>query len=156
MPEFVKEQDPSALALVDPQGRYTWGHIDIPLNQCANLLLGTDLGDDRRIAVFAENAAQTALAHLGALLGGASSVPVNFHLTAEEAAYILDDSDSRILFVGPDTAERGVAAARAAEVDRVIGWGCSGVDGVIDWAAWLDTGSSDDPPTDVVPRPNLL
>jgi len=156
MPEFVKKQDPSAVALVDPQGRYTWGQIDTPLNQCANLLLGMDLGDDRRIAVFAENAAQTALAHLGALLGGASSVPVNFHLTAEEAAYILDDSDSRILFVGPDTAERGVAAARAAEVDHVIGWGCSGVDGVIDWAAWLDTGSSDDPPIDMVPRPNLL
>ena len=65
MPEFVKKQDPSAVALVDPQGRYTWGQIDTPLNQCANLLLGMDLGDDRRIAVFAENAAQTALAHLG-------------------------------------------------------------------------------------------
>ncbi len=156
MPEFVKKQDPSAVALVDPHGDYTWGDIDTPLNQCANLLLEMDLGEHRRVAVYAENAAETALAHLGALLGGASSVPVNFHLTAEEAAYILDDSDSRVLFVDPDTAERGVAAARAAEVDHVIGWGCAGIDGVTDWADWLATGSSDDPSTDVAPRPNLL
>ena len=156
MPEFVKRRDPSAIALVDPNGEHTWADIDAPLNQCANLLLGADLGPGRRIAVFAENAAETALAHLGALLGGASSVPVNFHLAAEEAAYILDDSDSRVVFVGPETAERGVEAARAARVDLVVGWRCADVDGVTDWSAWLSTGSSADPPTDVVPLPNLL
>ena len=53
-------------------------------------------------------------------------MPVNFHLTAAEAAYILDDSRHRILFVGPETAERGVEAARAAGVDTVIGWRCAG------------------------------
>ena len=48
---------------------------------------------------------ETALAHLGGLFGGASSVPVNFHLTADETGYILKDSESKILFIDDKTAE---------------------------------------------------
>ena len=170
MPTFAKEHaqaDPDGFALVDrrPDGDrvLTWGEVDETLNRCADLLLAAgargDLGPDHRVAVFAENSAETALAHLGALLAGASSVPVNFHLTAEEAAYILSDSGSGIVFVGPETAERGLAAAREAGDDVVIGWDCDdveGVEGVTDWSEWLAGGADVDPPGDTVPRPNLL
>jgi long-chain acyl-CoA synthetase len=163
MPRFAKEcaaLDPTGFALVDGDREMTWTEVDDALNRCANLLLAADrtgeLGSAHRIAVFAENAAETALAHLGGLLAGASSVPVNFHLTAAEAAYILEDSQTRVLFVGPETAERGVEAARTAGVTTVIGWRCADVDGVEDWDAWLAGGATDDPPDDVVPRPNLL
>ncbi len=167
MPRFAKENatlDPSAFALVDV-GRgatreLTWAEVDDALNRCANLLLDADrsgaLGPGHRIAVFAENAAETALAHLGGLLAGASSVPVNFHLTSAEAAYILEDSQSRVLFVGPETAERGLEAAQASGVTTIIGWGCADIEGVTDWHDWLNRGAVDDPPDDVVPRPNLL
>jgi long-subunit acyl-CoA synthetase (AMP-forming) len=50
------------------------------------------------------------LTHLGGLLGSASTVPVNFQLTAEEVAYILADSGSQMLLVGPQTVETGLAA----------------------------------------------
>ena len=164
MPQFAKDkaaEDPEAIALRDPDKALTWSEVDEALNRCASLVLGADLGPARRVAVFAENAAETALAHLGSLLGGASSVPVNFHLTAEEAAYILDDSDTRILFVGPETAARGVAAARDAGVATVVGWRCGDVEGVepgdvVDWHDWLAGGADEDPPLDVEPRPNLL
>ncbi|MEL6892674.1 MAG: AMP-binding protein [Actinomycetota bacterium] len=167
MPQFAKEQaalDPGGWALVDvaPDGdRFlSWADVDDALNRCANRLLELDiehgLGPDHRVAVFAENAAETALAHLGALLAGASSVPVNFHLTADETAYILADSASRVLFVGPETAERGLAAAADAEVDTVIGWDCDEIDGVTPWTEWLAAGDPSDPPTSIVPRPNLL
>ena len=163
MPAFAKRraaEDPTGFALVDATREYTWHDVDDALNRCANLLLDAgergELGEEHRVAVFAENAAETALAHLGGLLAGASTVPVNFHLTASEAAYILRDSESRIVFVGPETVERGLAAAAEAGVDTVIGWACDGVDGVIDWNEWLAGGSTDDPPDSVIPRPNLL
>ena len=183
MPEFARrlaDADPAAFALVEfgmdpgprrqgqgrgqgenpgrwPERRLGWAEVDDVLNRVANLVLSTDLGSDRRVAVFAENAAETALAHLGALLGGASTVPVNFHLTADEAAYILDDSASRILFVGPATIERGVAAAAEAGVPTVVAWGCEKLpEGVTDWSAWLASGDPGPPPGDVRPRPNLL
>ena len=168
MPRFATERaalDPTGFALVDAGRELTWLQVGDALNRCANLLLAADangdLGAAHRIAVFAENAAETALAHLGGLLAGASSVPVNFHLTAAEAAYILADSRSHVLFVGPETAERGLAAAREAGVATVIGWGCSdleidGVADIVDWQQWLATGDPADPPSSVVPRPNLL
>ena len=76
MPRFAKEKsalDPTGFALVDGDRIMTWSEVDEALNRCANLLLTADragdLGPDQRIAVFAENAAETVLAHLGGLLG---------------------------------------------------------------------------------------
>lgn len=162
MPAFATSAaaaDPTAFALVDDRGEYTWAQVGDALNRCANNLLATDLGPVHRVAVFAENAAEVALAHLGALIAGASSVPVNFHLTAEEAEYILTDSDTRVLFVGPETAERGIAAARASGVGTVVAWRspelCDGST-VVDWEQWLAGADPEDPPTDHPPRPNLL
>jgi long-chain acyl-CoA synthetase len=152
----LAEERPDQIALRDSDRTFTWAQLDDVLNRTANALLSADLGPDRRMAVFAENAAETAIAHMGGLIGGASSVPVNFHLMADEVAYILQDSDTRILFVGPETAERGMAAAREAGVATVIGWHCEGIAGVESWEAWLDAASADDAPVDHAPRPNLL
>ena len=113
---------PDEIALRDPLQALTWLEIDNILNRAANAIRVADLGEERRMAVFAENACETALANLGGLVGGASVVPVNFHLTAEEVAYILEDSGTRMLFVGPETAERGIEAAHLAGVPTVIGW----------------------------------
>ncbi len=159
MPKFTKEkiqESPDAIGLTDPDSSYSWSEIDEILNRCANLIIDSDLGRKRRVAVFAENAAQTAFAHLGALVGGASSVPVNFHLKTEEAAYILEDSETELLFVGPETVERGLLAARQAGVKQVIGWQCETSEGLLDWDEWLASGSSDDPSDEVTPLPNLL
>ena len=162
MPLFASElalARPDEIAVRDPRRTYRWAEVGDILNRVANNALGADLGPKRRVAVFAENAAETALAHLGCLLGSASTVPVNFHLTAEEAAYILVDSESKVLFVGPETVERGVAAADLARRDgaeiEVVGWDVSD-ERVISWDAWLERGDPSDPPLDVAPRANLL
>ena len=159
MPQFANEKvehSPNAVALADPNHSYTWVETNEILNRCANNILESDLGEKRRVAVFAENAGETAFAHLGALLGGASSVPVNFHLTAEEAAYILEDSEAQILFVGPHTLERGLEAARQAGVQKVIGWKCETHEGLVDWTSWLQEGNPENPPDEIKPLPNLL
>ena len=146
---------PDEIALRDPLTALTWLEIDDILNRAANAIRQTDLGEERRMAVFAENACETALANLGGLIGGASVVPVNFHLTAEEVAYILEDSGTRLLFVGPETAERGLEAAAIAGVTQVVGWRASSFD-LTDWSNWLADSSPEEPDTSVAPRPNLL
>jgi long-chain acyl-CoA synthetase len=147
---------PDEIAIRDEHQAWGWGKVDEVLNRVTNGLLACDLGPDRRIAVFAENGIETAMANLGGLLAGASVVPVNFHLTAEEAAYILEDSATRVLFVDAITAERGAEAARRAGVPRVIGWGDGQAAGVESWEVWLAAQSPADPPADHPPRPNLL
>lgn len=152
----LARQRPDEIALDDGRSSLRWADLEDRLNRVANALLGTDLGPDRRLGVFAENAAETALAHIGGLLGGASTVPCNFHLTASELAYILADSGARALLVGPETAERGLEAAAAAGVGIVIGWRCPPAPGLVDWDHWLEASTAKDPPASVRPRPHLL
>ena len=162
MPEFaaaLAAADPTAVALADQYRDLTWTEVNDTLNRCANLLLSMDLGPKRRISIFAENAGETALAHLGGLLAGCSTVPVNFHLTAEEAAYIVSDSESQVIFCDESTVSRAQHAAREAGIKTVIMWSTDdtdNTDGVDGWLEWLNTGSCEHPPMSTMPLPNLL
>jgi long-chain acyl-CoA synthetase len=152
----LAREHPDEIALRDPGSTYTWVEVDTALNRFVNGLLTQDLGPERRIAIFAENSACTALAHIGGLLAGASVVPVNFHLTSEEVAYILNDADVRVLFVDEVTAERGLAAAASSGVHTTIGWKASADPGLLNWENWLAEQSGAEPPADMAPLPNLL
>ena len=154
---FEQVTDTQSIALRDASVELSWQQLDDVLSRFANRLQQEPLGDRRRIAVFAENAVETGMANLGGLLGGASVVPVNFHLTADEAAYILEDSGAAVLFVGPETAERGVEAARQAGVATVVGWRTGHrYDDVVDWEAFIEQGDATCPDLDLTPLPNLL
>ena len=151
----LAESKPDEMALCDERDSLAWRQVFDTLNRFAHALDAFDLGTNRRIAVFAENANETALANLGGLVAGASVVPVNFHLTAGETAYILNDSGARVLFAGPETLERALHAAADSCVDNVIAWRC-GDAGALDWRAWLSAANSEIPSLDYPPRPNFL
>ncbi len=152
----LQTERPDQVALRDDTVTLGWGQVNDTLNRIVNGLADLDLGPDRRVAVLAENSVETVLAHLGGLLAGASTVPVNFHLNADEVTYILEDSGARVLFVGPETATTGTEAAQRAGVPVVIGWRTKDQPGVTPWETWLEAASTDEPPTDVQPRPNLM
>lgn len=152
----LADQRPDEIALADDRVELGWADVDGACNRAANALAAMDLGPERRVAVFAENAVETALAHLAGLLGGCSVVPVSFHLGSDELAYILEDSGSALLFVGPETAARGVEAAASAGVPTVVGWRCDATEGLTPWETWLEDADPGDPDTSIEPRPNLL
>lgn len=152
----LASERPDEIALADARTELRWADVDDVCNRAANALAGLDLGADRRIAVFAENSVETGLAHLGGLLGGCSVVPASFHLGAEELAYILADSGTRLLLVGPETAERGLVAAAEARVETVVGWRCGAIRGLVHWDDWLAGADAGEPDATTAPRPNLL
>ena len=161
MPEFAKElarKNLEQVAIRDDEKALDWNDVDEILNRVTNRLLESDLGEQRRISVFAENSVETALAHLGGLLAGASTVPVNFHLTAEEAAYILKDSETSILFLGPETLDRGLEAAQIAKINQVVVWGSkeSESENFEIWEKWYGTALHENPTTNIRPLPHLL
>ena len=147
---------PDEVALRDVNSSYSWAEVDDTLNRFVNGLLELDLGPDVRVAIFGENSACAALAHVGGVIAGVSVVPISFHLTAEEVAYILNDSNARVLFVDGATAERGVEASAGSSVHTTIGWGSAELAGLTPWDAWLAGSSAEEPPTDMTPQPNLL
>ncbi|MGE4607234.1 MAG: AMP-binding protein, partial [Myxococcota bacterium] len=101
-------QRPAEVAIRDEDVAMSWREVDDLLNRATHALLAEALGEHRRVAVFADNCVESVLAHLCGLLAGTSVVPINFHLNAEEVAYILEDSQTSVLFVGPNTADAGV------------------------------------------------
>lgn len=147
--------NPDELGLCDERMCYSRRELEPVLNRASNAMLGIDLAQGRRIAVFARNSAENVLAYQGALHAGISAVPVSAHFTVDEVAYILKDSFTDVLFVGPETAVVGVEAARRAGIPRVIGWRCTEFDGVEDWDAWLDAASPSPLPDDLAPAPML-
>ncbi|WP_305094893.1 AMP-binding protein [Prescottella sp. R16] len=152
---------PGEVALRDARVELSWTDVDRTVNRVANALRAVDVGPERRVAVFARNAAETVLAHAGIIHAGCSPVPVSFHLTAGELVYILEDSRARVLFVGPENAEIGVAAARQAGVPLVVGWRSAGLATewsaglATEWDTWLATASDETPPGDVPAQPFL-
>ncbi len=58
-------------------------------------------------------------ATLGAMQLGASTVPLNWHLTADEIAYILDDCGAKVLVAHADLLNEGVLAV-ASEIQVVV------------------------------------
>lgn len=142
---------PDAIALRDPDTELTWRQVNDILDRAVNGLLAVDLGPDRRVAVYAENSAEAVLAHVAGLFASASVVPVNFHLTAAEAAYIIEDSRAALVLAGPENLER---AREAAGGRRVIAWRCPEHDDR--WEDFVAAGAPDEPPADLTPLPNLL
>ena len=158
----IPSDDPDRLALTDQQITMGWAELDQVMNRGVNLLRSLDLGPERRLAVFAENSAETVIAYVAAALAGASAVPVNFHLTPDELAYILEDSATALLLVGPETAERGLLAAQAVASTSggspitVMGWRCSDHPAMVSWEDRLARTSTEPPPTDIPPLPHLF
>ena len=128
----LADERPDEVALRDDRVALGWAEVSEALNRVANGLRGARPGPaSERAAVLAENSAETVLAHLGGLLAGISTVPTNFHLNAEEVAYILEDSGTASLFVGPETVETGLAAAHAGRgAPSVVGWRCPTLEGL--------------------------
>ena len=163
MPSFAARlaaQRPDEIALSDEAGStvrsFSWHDIDDTLNRVANGLQRFEVGERRRIAVFAENSAETAMANLGGLIGGMSVVPVNFHLTAEEVAYILEDAGVQVLFAGGNTHERAAEAVRMAGVPVLISWQAPETGTHLNWETWLAEQSGDAADESCKPMPNLL
>jgi long-chain acyl-CoA synthetase len=100
----------SAPALIDESGSRSWAELDTRANRLIHALRGLGLAAGDVIAVYAGNRREyfeimAAAGHAGILF-----VPVNWHFTAEELAYVVANSEAKVLFAD----ERFVDTARAA------------------------------------------
>ena len=72
------------------------------------------IGRGGHIAMLLGNRVEFCEVALGSLLAGVWFTPVNWHLTAEEVAYILDDSGAGLLVADPEFEATARAAAKLA------------------------------------------
>jgi acyl-CoA synthetase (AMP-forming)/AMP-acid ligase II len=109
------------------EGRSTsYGVLDCHANQVANGLLADGLEPGARVAFMDKNSDHFYEIVFGCAKSGTVSVGINWRLAPPEVAYILNDSQAEILFVGPDfyaLAEQHSRSGADAEAHRRHGPG---------------------------------
>src|ERR1700723_2137669 len=78
---------------------------DPQLSEGVQMELAGEQGAAHHVAIMLANRPEYFEIAWGAQRAGTYWTPVNWHLTADEAAYIVADSGATVLFASPETAE---------------------------------------------------
>jgi long-chain acyl-CoA synthetase len=89
---------PDAISIYDSHGTHTFGKINAKANKVARFLRAQGLKPGDPVALLCSNRAEFAEVLQGALRIGLRLTPVNWHLTAEEIAYVVNDCQAKVLF----------------------------------------------------------
>ncbi len=103
--QAVEHPDEPALIMA-PSGRVvTWAEYEAGANRVAHFLRDAGLRKGEHMAIFMENDPAVLLTEAGAERTGLYFTPVNSYLSAEEVAYIVNDSHSRVVVTSAAKAE---------------------------------------------------
>jgi fatty-acyl-CoA synthase len=109
--------DRIAFAVVDTGEQLTYRQLDEESNRLAHLFRRHGLKPGDRVALLLNNCPEFPLAYWGAQRAGLMAVLLSTHLKADEAAYIINDSDAKILICTADVGPTpGALAERRNEL----------------------------------------
>jgi long-chain acyl-CoA synthetase len=131
-------------ALDDDVGRLTWAERNARTNRLVHGLRSLGLDDGSTVAIVGGNRREwleTVAATNGA---GKRWVPVNWHFSAAEIAYVLENSAADAVVADAEYADKVTDAADAAGVDLRIAYGGS-IDGFTDYDDLLASSSEAEP-----------
>jgi len=152
----IAAEDPDRLALVDAQGAtYSFGELQERSNRVANGLraLGLQRGDG--VAMVLPNVVEFVELYLAAMQSGLYLTCINFHLTGPEIAYIVDDSESKVLVINERYAPAASAAAGEITVPPEHRFSVGSIDGFRSYTE-LAEGQPATPPPDRSPGTTML
>ncbi|BBY66125.1 acyl-CoA synthetase [Mycolicibacterium helvum] len=115
-----------AVVMAESGQTLTYGELEQHSASIASALHGLGLRRGDVIALLSDNAAEAFEVYWAAIRSGLYIVAVNWHLTADEAAYIINDSQARVLFASAGI--RGLAEQIAALTPDVHHRYCYGGD----------------------------
>jgi len=79
---------------------YTWSEVAQQVRSMASYLQSLNLSEKSAIAIYGKNSAHWLMADLAIWMSGHISVPLYPTLNAEGAAYVLNHSEAKLLFIG--------------------------------------------------------
>lgn len=104
---------PDVLALRSPYGDRTFAELNAHANRLARMLRAAGLSPGDGVALLCANRPEFVEVVQAANRSGLRLTPINWHVTAEEAAYIAADSGAKALFADVRFADVAVAAGRS-------------------------------------------
>ena len=139
---FAKTQPDKAALIEDrPDGtmrRWTYAELNRKANQLANAFLGFGLEPRQSVLWCGLNSHEVALMGHAARKSGITSVPMNYRLSAEEAAYVTDNSDALLIWTDAEYAElfRSIRK-QTPKVREIVVFGGEAPKGTIAAEDWL-------------------
>src|ERR1700679_1597903 len=109
------------IAIHDPIGTRTFKDLNRAANQVVRLLRERGLKEGDAVALLCSNRAEFVEVLSGCLRGGYRLTPVNWHLNAAEADYIINDCDAKALFA--DTRYPSGISAKAPQLTLQVSIG---------------------------------
>jgi long-chain acyl-CoA synthetase len=88
-------------ALIDASGSTSWSELDERVNRLIDVLRSHGVQPGERIALLAGNRREVFEVLLAVAHSGIQVVPINWHFAADEVAYVVADSDSKLLILDP-------------------------------------------------------
>jgi len=97
-PAVWAQVKPDAVSIYDPHGTRTFAEINAAANKVARYLRAKGLEPGDPVALLCSNRAEFVEVLQGCLRCGVRLTPVNWHLTADEIAYVVNDCQAKVLF----------------------------------------------------------
>ena len=139
------------------EGRLTtYAEFDRHTSQVANALIAAGVKKGEAIAYLGKNSDHYFELVLGAAKAGAIMAPIGWRLAPGEVAYIVDDTQAKVLFVGPECIDCANAALADAKTKPALVAMERGVDAWPSFMAWRDGQSTSDPGVAVAPEDTAL
>jgi len=89
-------------AIVDERARITFAELAGQVERAAHALVASGIAPGDRVAIWAPNCSEWAIAALGIFTAGGVVVPLNTRFKGGEARYVLERADAKMLFTVTD------------------------------------------------------
>ncbi|MFB4319633.1 AMP-binding protein [Actinomadura sp. 21ATH] len=141
---------PDKIAVIEEDRRVDYAAFNAMANRYAHLLIGLGVTAGTKVVWCGRNSTEVLALIVAARKAGAIAVPLNYRLSPEEAAYVVENADAAVVLFDVEQAPQLERAA--AEVGAVTSWlafRCEPGD-VPSWAAHLETESAGRPEAEPV------
>jgi acyl-CoA synthetase (AMP-forming)/AMP-acid ligase II len=153
--EYYGRNFPANPCITQGDRTTTYGELDALANRLANGLLSLGVGKGDRVCILGENSVEHPQLFLAAGKIGAVTVSLNCRLAPAELAYIINDSQARVLLV-LDELFLGVLEKLRKDLPAGLHVLTRGQADSIDWAAFLGEQSASHPNIEVSPQDAFL
>ena len=102
IPRLNAKRYPQKKALIMGDQQFTYSQLNDLANRLTQGLLSLGVSSGDRVAVMAENCLEFVVINYAVAKCGAIMVPVNFRFKKAELVYVVNNSEPRVLFYGPD------------------------------------------------------
>jgi long-chain acyl-CoA synthetase len=141
------KQQPDRPAVISPWGSRTFAELNAKSNQLARALRARGATASDSVALISGNLPEFSEVTFGCQRAGLRLTPVNWHLTGEEAGYVVDNCEAKALIADArhgETARGAAAAAPGATVRLAIGGEIEGFESYEEALAAEDDSDLDD------------